>query len=381
MRVGIVSFTDVDWGLDLANVLNERQVSISLYLSRRHVITAVDSPDRPAERVYDLGLLGPAVRLYLYQLPRMRDPRSIAGVRRLSQSMRDDGIDVAHIMMGGGEIWLAVLAYLLRQSHDLPVASTMIVPRPNPREYPPPLVQSLANKLVASWSDVIIANGRHEVELVQKLYGVPARRVRYVQLGPRTTAARWASKMVPEEPGTILFFGKIKPYKGLEYLVRAQPIITRQVPHARIIVAGSGRDELERCRQMIQDTTRFEIYDGFVPGEIVTQLFQRTSLVVLPYVSGSTSGILMTAYVFDKPVVVTRVGSLPEYVEDGVTGLLVPPADVEQLAKAVVRLLSDDALRYRMKENVKRWVDEEQKKVAEQSLRAYEKAISIHQNA
>jgi glycosyltransferase involved in cell wall biosynthesis len=98
----------------------------------------------------------------------------------------------------------------------------------------------------------------------------------------------------------------------------------------------------------------------------------------LPYISASTSGILMTAYVFGKPVVATRVGSLPEYVEDGVTGLLVPPADVEQLADTIIWLLSDEALCHRMGENAARWADEEQKKIAMQSLSAYEKAISIH---
>ena len=57
---------------------------------------------------------------------------------------------------------------------------------------------------------------------------------------------------------------------------------------------------------MIQDATRFEIHDGFIPSDAVCQLFQRASLVVLPYISASTSGILMTAYVFGKPVVTTR---------------------------------------------------------------------------
>jgi glycosyltransferase involved in cell wall biosynthesis len=89
----------------------------------------------------------------------------------------------------------------------------------------------------------------------------------------------------------------------------------------------------------------------------------------------------MTAYVFGKPVVVTRVGSLPEYVEDGVTGFLVPPADVEQLAKAVIRLLLDETMRHRMGEEAKRWAYEEQIKNALQLLRIYEKAIHVHRNA
>jgi glycosyltransferase involved in cell wall biosynthesis len=91
----------------------------------------------------------------------------------------------------------------------------------------------------------------------------------------------------------------------------------------------------------------------------------------------------MTAYIFSRPVVVTRVGSLAEYVQDGVTGVLVPPADVEQLAGAIVRLLSDDALRHHMGQNAACWVNGELswRNIAVRTLRAYEKAISVHHNA
>jgi glycosyltransferase involved in cell wall biosynthesis len=375
MHVGLVSFTDINYGLDLANTLYEAGVSVSLYMSDSHTSNAVNSPDQPAERIYELGLLPPAVRLHLVQFPRMRDPRSFAVVRRLGQTMRDDGVDIAHILLGSGEIWMAVLACLLR---DLPVVSTMREPQPNIKDYPPASVVRAANRLLTGGSEVIIVNGKNHVAILRERYRVPASRICYVPLGPRTTAARWSTRPVPEEPGTILFFGHVRPRKGLEYLVRAQPIITHHVPHARIVIAGRGQEELERCQKMIRDGTRFEIHEGFIPSDVVTELFQRASLVVLPYISASTSGILMTAYVFGKPVVATRVGSLPEYVEDGVTGLLVPPADVEQLADTIIWLLSDEALCHRMGENAARWADEEQKKIAMQSLSAYEKAISIH---
>lgn len=217
---------------------------------------------------------------------------------------------------------MAVLACLLR---DLPVVSTMREPEPNFKDYPPAIVVVTINKLLARGLDVIIVNGKNHVPLLQERYHVPPRRVHYVPLGPRITAARWSKRAMPEEPGTILFFGNVQPRKGVEYLVRCQPTITSQVPNARIVIAGRGKEELNRCRQMMQDSTRFEIRDGFIPNDQVAELFQRASLVALPYVSASTSGILMTAYVFGKPVVVTRVGSLPEYVDEGVTGLLVPP--------------------------------------------------------
>jgi glycosyltransferase involved in cell wall biosynthesis len=165
-------------------------------------------------------------------------------------------------------------------------------------------------------------------------------------------------------------------------LVRAQPIITRQVPHARIVIAGQGND-LERCRGMMQDSSRFQVHSGFVPGDMAAELFQRASVVAVPYISAATSAVLMTAYVFSKPVVVTRVGSLPEYVQDGVTGVLVPPADVEQLAGAIVRLLSDDALRHLMGQNASRWVSGELswQNIVVQTRKAYEESIATHRNA
>jgi glycosyltransferase involved in cell wall biosynthesis len=272
---------------------------------------------------------------------------------------------------------MAVLAAFLR---DIPVVATMREPKPNIKDSPPAAFVKATNKLLALFSDVIIVNGQNHMAIVQETYAVPANRVSYVPLGPRTTAIRWSTSKVPEDPGMILFFGSIQPRKGLEYLVRAQPVINRHVPIARIVIAGRGKEELERCCHLMQDRTRFEIHGEFIPNDVMAELFQRTSLVVLPYISASTSGILMTAYVFGKPVVVTRVGSLPEYVEDGVTGFLVSPADENQLAQAIIRLLSDDTMRHSMGKEAKRWAYEEQTKIAIQSLRIYEKAITVHHN-
>ena len=100
-------------------------------------------------------------------------------------------------------------------------------------------------------------------------------------------------------------------------------------------------------------------------------------LVVLPYLSASTSGILLTAYGFAKPVVATNVGCLPEYVENGVTGLLIEPANIEQLATAIVRLLSDDDLRHSMGENAAYWVRKEQKEVVKKLMATYQNTISL----
>ncbi len=383
MHVGLVVFNDLDYGLDLANALHGVGVTVTMYLSQACAALylaadpASESPDQAGwleNRFYEVGLLPPACHVRLFRFPRIRDPRSLAVVYRIRQAIRHDGPNIVHLLAGPGDLWAAELANML---DSLPVVSTMIVPKPNVGDALPTPVVKAVYKLLARRSRMVVVNGSSQVELVHELYGVPVDRIAYVPLGPRTTAVRWSRQKSAEEPGTILFFGKALVHKGLEYLVRAQPMITRQLPQARILIVGQGSD-LERCRPMIQDPGKFEIQEGFATGEATAACFQRASVVALPYISSSTSGILMTAYVFGKPVVATTVGCLPEYVEDGVTGLLVPPADVEQLGQAIIRLLSDDDLRHRMSKNALQWVNETEREIAMRSLAVYDKALGSH---
>jgi glycosyltransferase involved in cell wall biosynthesis len=301
----------------------------------------------------------------------MLNPRSFAVFRELSRTIIDDGVELVHILLNPEDVWFALLANLLR---TIPVVSTIIVPQYNVGDFPPALIEWMINKLATLGSDQVIVNGADQVELMQRSYWTPANRLNYVPLSLHTRATKWRGKSVAEEPGTILFFGAARLRKGLEYLIRAQPLISRQVPYARILISAHGED-LPRCLQMIQDKSKFEIHEGFVAGDIMANYFQRASLVALPYLTASTSGVLMTAYSYAKPVVSTRVGCLPEYVEEGRTGLLVPPSNVEQLADAIVRLLLDDALRHRMGENALRWIEEKQKSITAQTLEVYDKAM------
>jgi len=374
MHVGLVARGDTAYTLDLANLLHEAGLSVSLYLCYEHTVLEVGTHDRPVERLYELGLLPSECRVHLIKPPRMRNPFSLATYSRLSKTIQDEGVDVVHILAGPHELWLAILACLLRA---VPVTGTMIVPKPNVGGKIPPFLNRAINKLLANGSDIIIVNGEDQVKFMQNLYGMPANRVAFVPLNARTTAVKWSVQRNAEEPGTILFFGDAHPHKGLEYLVRAQPIVSRQVPHACFLISAHGED-LQRCRQMIEDDSKFEIHEGYISAEGMAGLFQRVSLVVLPYLTASTSGVLMIAYSFGKPVVATKVGCLPEYVEDNITGVLVDPADVEQLAEAIIRLLTDDALRHRMGENARQWVEAKNKEVAGQTIRAYEKAIVFH---
>jgi glycosyltransferase involved in cell wall biosynthesis len=374
MRVGIVCRSQVDYALDLANELHQSGTAVNLYLDGRHIIDEVGDALRPVERLYEVGLLPSDCPVHLLQLPRMRDLRSFLFFRSLVDSMQADGIELVHILLNPGEIWFALLASFLRK---IPVVTTVIVPVANTGDNFPGSMVWATNKLAILGSDMVIVNGADQVELVENLYKLSASRLAYVPLSMHARAAKWDSRSVPEQAGTVLFFGRAHPHKGLEYLVKAQPLISKSVAYAHILISAHG-DDLDRCQQMIVDPDRFEITEGFVSGDKMAELFQRSALIVLPYLTASTSGVLVTAYSFGKPVVASRVGCLSEYVEDGVTGILVEPANVEELANAVVHLLQDDGLRRQMGENAKNRIIEMQKAAIAQTLLVYEKAIAIY---
>lgn len=137
----------------------------------------------------------------------------------------------------------------------------------------------------------------------------------------------------------LLFFGIVRPYKGLDVLLRAMPRIVRETG-AGLVVAGefySGRDEAVRLVADLRLEADVAILDGYVPHDDVAIHMCAADVVVLPYRSATQSGIVQVAYQFDRPVIVTDVGGLAETVRDGETGLLVPPDDPEALAVAVGR--------------------------------------------
>lgn len=182
-------------------------------------------------------------------------------------------------------------------------------------------------------------------------------------------------QVVPEQNGQILFFGRVCEYKGLDYLVRAEPLIRQRVGHGGFVIAGDGpyRD----YERLIGDPAKFTIIRRWIDDAERARLFQQASIIVLPYVEATQSGVIPVAYAFGKPVVATDVGALSDVVRNDVTGLLVPPRDEHALAAAIVRLLKDESLRIRLGRAGRQMLDTELSPdvVARQTVDVYEQAI------
>jgi len=150
----------------------------------------------------------------------------------------------------------------------------------------------------------------------------------------------------------ILFFGAIKEYKGLEFLVTAFRQLSARSGRFRLIVAGEPKKGHERYFAEIQrairiDTTqdKYLLKLDFIPDQDVEVYFKAADLAVLPYTSIFQSGILFMAYSFGIPVVATDVGSFRKDIVEGETGFLCQPSDAEDLARTIERYFESDLFR------------------------------------
>lgn len=158
----------------------------------------------------------------------------------------------------------------------------------------------------------------------------------------------------PQESVTshnVLFFGRISPYKGIEYLCQAMLKVKEQVPDATLTIAGGGKMYFDIAPYQKQDWVK--VINRYVGMEELAGLLQHCALSVCPYTDATQSGVIMTSYSLCKPVVATNVGGLGEMVDDQKTGLLVPPKDVDALANAIIALLNNEVKREEMANNIK----------------------------
>ncbi len=156
----------------------------------------------------------------------------------------------------------------------------------------------------------------------------------------------------------LLFFGFVREYKGLKYILEALPEIAEKQKNISLLIVGDfGGQENKEIYEKIIDQNKIQdyvsIYDGYIPDREIEKFFAASDLVVLPYESATQSGIVQIAYGFEKPVVVTNVGGLPDVVEDGRTGYVVEPCSPKALAAAVNRYF-DEKKELEFEENVKK---------------------------
>lgn len=168
----------------------------------------------------------------------------------------------------------------------------------------------------------------------------------------------------------VLLFGRLEEYKGIWEFLDATRILgqTTDMP-IKMVLAGTGR--LSECMDAYRRLPNLEIRNYLIDDQESIDLFDRAGLVILPYSEGSQSALIPLAYLFEKPVLVTRVGALPEYVQDGVTGRVIDSNDPMILAETIRDMLQDRLALIRMGRAGKKLFWELERQFAEGLLRTY----------
>lgn len=274
---------------------------------------------------------------------RLLDP--LACLRYL-QLLRSARIEVVHAH--GQDAWL--LAGFARRLAGVPLVLTRHVLDEPARTWREAVRRRCALD-AARHADVLAAPSIAAAQRLAHLAGVPTPRVRVLpngvdlrrfgtsQLADRREAVRRSFGCGPRDR-IVLLPAVLRPGKGHDVLLGALPRLRSWVPEARVVFAGDG-ELASQLRCAARSHGGSVVFLGH--REDVPELLAACDVVALPSFAEAQPTVLMEAAAAGRPVVATRVGGIPEVVDDGTTGLLVPPGDVRALAAAIAALLADPA--------------------------------------
>jgi glycosyltransferase involved in cell wall biosynthesis len=195
--------------------------------------------------------------------------------------------------------------------------------------------------------DAVVAHSEHGAARLREEVGIDPARVRVIPHGAFDYLTRLPEErpLPPDLEGAegpvILFFGLLRPYKGVDTLLQA----FRQVEGAELWIVGNPRMDVEPLRRLAAEAPgRVRFVTRFVEDAEIPAIFRRADVVALPYRDAEQSGVLYTGLAFGKPMVLSDVGGFPELGEQGVARI-VPREDAAALAAALAELVGDDGAR------------------------------------
>lgn len=213
--------------------------------------------------------------------------------------------------------------------------------------------QSLPNRLIEYLYTnhvPIIVHSSASYDRLMEQYSFKKNSVTCIPFGLFETYPYFSPGNIKQDNKAVLFYGFLRPYKGLSTFIKAIKFASEQIPDIKGIIAGGGYDE---ALSAIENDQRFTIVNRHLDNDEIASLNQQATLVVCPYTSASQSGIVMTSYLFDKPIIASDIGGFREAIIDGHTGYLVEVNNHIEIGNYIVKLLTDSDILTNMQENIK----------------------------
>jgi glycogen(starch) synthase len=307
----------------LARALVERGHTCGI-LTNRHAPELPDREDHHGAEIHRIDFL---------QAIQSREPRRLHQLCRQVREIRDHvAPDLHHFFLAGP---LVMLLQMTNRDPSIPVVTALQAPLDSV------LHGGDSTRRLLRESAVVIAANRVLLEGIPAAVPETAATIRLLPNSVHPPALPPAE--LPWDPPVLLGLGRLVPDKGFDVALRALALLPDRWSHVRMMIVGEGTDRsrLESlCRELgLSDRVEFH---GRVSNAEVPALVNRSTLLLLPSRWQEPFGIVcLEAAVMERAVVASRVGGVPEVVEDGVTGMLVEPDQPEALARGIKALLDD----------------------------------------
>ncbi len=210
-----------------------------------------------------------------------------------------------------------------------------------------------ATRWMCRWADHLIVHSEQNVRQLLEVYGVEAARVTRIPHGAALTEARSVPREtarealgLPRDAVVFLNFGMIRPYKGVDILLRAFAEVVRRYPQAHLVIAGKPWTDWAPYQHLIDEAgirDQVHLFLEYIPEARLPVLMAAVDLIVAPYVHfDAQSGVGMLAMPYRKPLLVSDTGGLPEWVARD-PQWVVPKGDVQALADRLGAFLEHPA--------------------------------------
>ncbi|MGH7493276.1 MAG: glycosyltransferase family 4 protein [bacterium] len=304
-----------------------------------------------------------------------------AAYREIVQQVRSFAPHVVHDTAGNAFKWSFGLWPLL--AREWPLLITEHDPRPHPGMGG--LFAQFTRLIARRAARHFIVHGRNCRQALLDT-GVRADKISINRHGIFETYDHKRHAGVQEDKHAVLFFGELRPNKGIYRLLDIARRVRAAVPQVKFIVAGRRtRLPSARARRKVARTvaawrveTGFEVHERYIPDEEVEILMRRCALVILPYEEASQTGVLPVAFAFGKPVVAYDVGDLGESIVPDETSVLVRAADEDAFARAITVLILDPERRHTLGRRAQAWAREELawEAIAQRTMVDYERLLA-----
>ncbi|MEM4390810.1 MAG: glycosyltransferase [Candidatus Diapherotrites archaeon] len=236
-------------------------------------------------------------------------------------------------------------------------------------------INTILTKIFFEKMNRLIAMSNSDKEKLTKLYptkeiGLYLEPIYSIAKNKTLTKAQAKKLLGLKDKNIILFFGFVREYKGLKYLIQAMPKI-KQSCNAFLLIVGEFWEDKKQYFKLISDLgvkDNIKIIDRYIPDKEVPLYFTASDIIALPYIDISESGIIRVAFGFDLPILATNVGGNPDHIENNFNGFLVEPKKPEQIAEKIIKFFNEKlqskmikAMRQKKKEL--EWSEEKEKNV------------------